>query len=101
MDQSKGRTGTISDWQAEDDYWRTNYETRPYIGSNRKYDDWQPAYRYGYESSQRYPGRRWEDVEPNLRSGWETYEYRRDNRSTWEQVKDAVRDAWNRVTGNR
>jgi hypothetical protein len=101
MDQSKGSTGTMTDWTAEDDYWRTNYENRPYVGSNRQYDAWQPAYRYGFESSQRHRGKRWEDVEANLRSGWDTYEHRRDNRTTWEQVKGAVRDAWDRVTGNR
>lgn len=101
MDQSKTGTGTMADWKAEDDYWRTNFANRPYVGSDRQYDAWQPAYRYGYESYHRYQGKRWEDVEPNLRSGWETYEHRRDTRSTWEQVKDAVRDAWNRMTGNR
>jgi len=101
MDQSKGTTGTIGDWKTEDDYWRANYERRPYIGTNRQYDTWQPAYRYGWESSQRYQGKRWDDVEHDLRSGWDTYEHRRDNRSTWEQVKDAVRDAWDRVSGNR
>src|SRR3990170_4303747 len=101
MDQAKSATGPLSDWKTEDDYWRTNYERRPYVGSNRQYETWQPAYRYGFESSRRYPDKRWEDVEGNLRSGWDTYEHRRDLRSTWEQVKDAVRDGWDRVTGKR
>lgn len=101
MDQSKSASGTLTDWRSEDDYWRTNFENRPYVGSNRQYDQWQPAYRYGYESSQLHRGKRWEDVESNLRSGWDRYEHRHDNRSTWEQVKDAVRDAWDRVSGKR
>jgi hypothetical protein len=43
--------------------------------------------------------REWNDVENDLRTGWNTYEHR--GSSTWEQVKDAVRDAWDRVTGRR
>ena len=102
MDQTKpSRSGVMTDWTAEDDYWRQNYQNRPYIGTNRSYDAWQPAYRYGFESAHQHQGKRWEDVETNLRSGWDTYEHRRDSRSTWEQVKDAVRDGWDRIVGNR
>lgn len=97
MDKT-GRSSTI-DWTAEDDYWRNNYTTRPYVGSDRNYDRWQPGYRYGWESAQRYQGRPWNDVESDLRSGWDRYEHR--GTSTWEQIKDAVRDGWNRMTGNR
>lgn len=102
MDQTRrSSSGVITDWNAEDDYWRSNYSNRPYIGSNQSYDSWQPAYRYGFEAARSHQGKRWEDVEPTLRSGWETYEHRRDTRSTWEQVKAAVRDAWDRMVGNR
>jgi DNA ligase 1 len=97
MDKT-GRSSTV-DWAAEDEYWRENYTTRPYVGSNRSYDRWQPGYRYGWESAQRYQGRQWNDVEHDLRSGWDRYEHR--GGSTWEQIKDAVRDGWNRLTGNR
>jgi hypothetical protein len=36
-------------------------------------------------------------VEADLRTGWDKYEHR--GTSTWERIKDAVRDAWHRVTG--
>ena len=85
-------------WDEEDKYWRTNYRTRPYAGSN-EYDFYQPGYRYGYESATRYQNRKWDEVEPELSRGWNTYQYR--GTSTWEQVKNAVRDAWDRVTGHR
>jgi hypothetical protein len=85
------------DWTTEEEYWRTNYRNRPYAGAD-DYAKWEPAYRYGFQASRRYQNRKWEDVEHDLRSGWNTYEHR--GTSTWEQVKDAVRDAWNRVTGN-
>jgi DNA ligase-1 len=97
MDKT-GRSTTL-DWTAEDDYWRSNYSNRPYVGSDRNYERWQPGYRYGWESAQRYQGRQWNDVESDLRSGWDRYEHR--GTSTWEQIKDAVRDGWNRMTGHK
>ena len=101
MDQKNPSRSGVADWTAEDDYWRQNYQNRPYVGSNRAYDAWQPAYRYGFESAHSHQGKRWEDVESNLRSGWDAYPHRGTTRSTWEQVKDAVRDGWDRIVGNK
>ncbi len=44
-------------------------------------------------------GRSWNEVESDLRTAWDRYEYR--GRSTWENVKDAVRDSWHRITGQK
>jgi hypothetical protein len=100
MDQSRdqSRKNSTLDWSTEDEYWRSNFKNRPYAGKH-DYSELQPAYRYGYESSKRYQNRKWEDVENDLRSGWTSYEHRGD--STWERAKGAVRDAWDRVTGNK
>jgi DNA ligase-1 len=100
MEKTTGRAGTM-DWTAEDDYWRTNYQNRSYIGSNRDYTYWQPAYRYGYESAQLYQGKSWNDVESDLATGWDRYEHRGTMSATWENIKAAVRDGWDRITGNR
>ena len=85
-------------WNDEDVWWRDNFSSRPYA-TGRDYEDFRPAYRYGYESGLHHMGRTWTDVESDLEKGWERYEGR--GRSTWEQIKDAVRDAWHRVTGQR
>lgn len=85
-------------WDDEDKYWRSNYRSRPYAGS-ADYDVYRPGFRYGFESANRYQNRSWNDVEPELSKGWNTYPHR--GNSTWDQVKNAVRDAWDRVTGNR
>jgi hypothetical protein len=85
-------------WEEEDKYWKNNFRNRPYAGSN-DYDYYQPGYRYGYESANRYQNRSWNEVESDLSKGWNTYQYR--GTSTWDQIKSAVRDAWDRVTGNR
>ena len=97
MDKTE-RSSTL-DWTTEDEYWRSNFSSRPYIGNERNYERWQPGYRYGAESAQRYEGKNWNDVESNLRSDWDRYEHR--GTSTWEQMKDAVRDGWDRMMGRK
>jgi hypothetical protein len=87
-------------WDDEESYWRTNWRSRPYASSeSSSYESYRPGYRYGFESASRYSDRDWNDVESDLRTNWNSYEHR--GSSTWEQVKDAVRDAWDRVTGHR
>ena len=84
-------------WDDEDKYWRTNYATRPYASGSTDYDRFRGGYRYGFESASRYKGRNWNDVEADLSRNWNTYEHR--GTSTWEQIKDAVRDGWDRMMG--
>ena len=87
-------------WDEDDTYWRSNYRSRPYASSaSRDYDYYRPGYQYGYEAANRYSGRNWSDVQSDLSRSWDSYEGR--GNSTWEQMKDAVRDAWDRVTGRR
>jgi hypothetical protein len=97
--QMADRTGAMLDWKTEEEYWRTNYANRPYIRTHQEFDYWRPAYRYGYDSAMKYPGKTWNDVEMDVKSGWDRVQDR--GEAAWEHVKDAVRDAWNRVTGNR
>ena len=80
---------------AEDAYWRDNYKTRPYYSSGYSYDEYAPAYRYGWESRSQYAGRSYDDVESSLASGWD--KAKANSRLTWEKARDATRDAWNRV----
>ena len=86
-------------WDDDDTYWRSNYQSRPYASGSKSYDDWRGAYRYGHESAERYRDRNWNDVESDLSRDWNAYQYR--GTSTWEQIKGAVRDAWDRATGRR
>ncbi len=78
----------------EDEYWRNNYASRPYATSGT-YDEFRPAYQYGWESYSRYRGRKFDEVEPELRRDWET---RRGHTSlAWDKARLATRDAWHRV----
>jgi hypothetical protein len=88
-------------WETEDNYWHENFTSRPYALGPDYYDRFRPAYRYGFESAQHHLGRPWEDAEPDLRSGWERYEHRGESPGVWEEIKDAVRDAWDRVVTGR
>jgi hypothetical protein len=91
------RTTGLQSWSDEGRWWRENYSTRPYVDRTRPFEDYEPGYRYGYESAERLGSRPWEEVEPDLRAGWDRYENR--GESTWDEIKDSVRDAWDRLTG--
>ena len=83
---------------AEDAYWRENYSRQPWAERNYTYDDdYQPAFRSGYESYARYgtAGKRYDDVEPELRSNWDRTKGR--SRLDWERAKLASRAAWDRL----
>ncbi|MFL5594354.1 MAG: hypothetical protein ACJ785_07060 [Gemmatimonadaceae bacterium] len=86
------------DWPAEDEYWRSNFSSKPYVRGDRNYDYYRPAYRYGAESAMRHNGKDWNSVQGDLERGWD--KYRGDAKSTWQDIKDAVRDGWNRVRGS-
>ena len=84
-------------WETEDNYWEENFSSRPYALGPDYYDKFRPAYRYGFESARDSLGRSWDDAEPDLRSGWERYQEESGTPSVWDEIKAAVRDAWDRV----
>jgi hypothetical protein len=88
-----------SDWNRDRGWWMANYANRPYVSADRRFEDYEPAYQFGYESARKYRGRNWSDIEPHLSTDWQTYEHR--GRHTWEHMKDAAHDAWDKVTGKR
>jgi phage tail tape-measure protein len=79
----------------EDSYWRDNYNTRPYAQADRGYDFYQPAYRYGWESRAKYQGKQYNEIETDLARGWESF--KGSSKLTWNDAKEATRDAWHRV----
>ncbi|HVE72234.1 MAG TPA: hypothetical protein VNI54_12765 [Thermoanaerobaculia bacterium] len=87
--------GERIDPTGEAEYWKSNYSTRPYHDKTHNWDDYEPAYRYGWESRTAHRDRKFDDVENDLQSGWETAKGK--SRMTWERAKDAVRDSWDRT----
>ena len=57
-----------------------------------------PAYCYGYRLGRdmRYSGKEWSTFESDIRREWET---QHPGQGAWEDVKDAVRHAWDSVRG--
>jgi hypothetical protein len=91
-------SGTFSDdWNSDRSWWQENFRNRPYVSADRRFEDYEPGYRFGYESANRYRGKNFNDIESSLRTDWDRFEGR--GSSTWENMKDSVRDAWDRVTG--
>ncbi|MDQ6664364.1 MAG: general stress protein [Acidobacteriota bacterium] len=81
-------------------------ETRSHYQSNESpataaydsvnYDPGDPAYQYGSSlaSDARYRGKEWGVIEPDVRRDWESR-----GEGAWDDVKDSVRHAWHKVTG--
>jgi uncharacterized protein (TIGR02271 family) len=82
----------------DDTYYRNDWQ-KNYASLGGTYDDYAPAYRYGYDMRRdaRYQGRNWDDVESSLRSDWDA-RYGSSGASTWERMKAAVRSGWDRMT---
>ncbi|HYE61963.1 MAG TPA: PA2169 family four-helix-bundle protein [Phycisphaerales bacterium] len=79
------------------DFWRENYQHRPYVEPGATYDEYAPAYRYGWEAYTTHAGmgRKFEELEPDLESRWDTY--RGLSKLSWEQARHAAKDAWTRI----
>lgn len=62
--------------------------------SGYTYEQYQPAYRYGYDlaTNTRYQEMNWDQVEPEARRYWDER-----NPGTWERIKNAVRYAYDEI----
>jgi hypothetical protein len=82
----------------EETYWRENFATRPYA-ANSSYEQFGPAFRYGWESYALYDGTDFDDVEIDLERDWDSA--RGESPLEWSNAKHATRDAWNRVASRQ
>ena len=83
------------DPKIEEVYWQQHYYTRPYYKSGDPYENYLPAYRFGWESAIRkdYAGKNFDEIEPQLRSEWT----KSGAASDWITIRDIVRDGFDRV----
>jgi hypothetical protein len=87
--------GEAIDPTGEEHYWKNQHHTRPYYDKNHTWDDYSPAYRYGWESRTTNRDRSWNDVENDLSRNWD--KAKGNSRLAWDKAKDAVRDSWDRT----
>lgn len=87
-----------ADYDRYDPLFRTHYQTT-YQKMGRSYEEYRPAYFYGYDlaGNPQYRNMTWEQVEMDARRSWE----REHHDTLWDDIKDAVREGWMRVTGQR
>jgi len=77
------------------DHFRNTYRDTSYYNSSREWDDYAPAYQYGYDTYGRYRGQRFDDVESDLERDWDTM--RGNSRLAWSEARNAVRDGWHHI----
>jgi uncharacterized protein YcfJ len=77
------------------DHFKTNYVSAPYYSADRDWNDYEPAYKYGYDTYGQYRGRRFEDVESDLERGWD--KTKANSRLAWSDARGAVRDGWHHI----
>jgi hypothetical protein len=84
----------------EDAYWRENHQSRPYYEKSHTYEDYAPAYRYGWESRSLHADKSWDEIERELEGQWASH--RGSSKLAWKNARHASRDAWERIgAGNR
>lgn len=76
-------------------YWRNAYAQQPYYSEHYQYEDFEPAYRAGWESYDPKHRSDWKDRESLAKERWES-----EGGSltmTWEEARLASEDAYGRV----
>jgi len=76
-------------------YWEKRFRDAPYFTAGTTWSDYEPAYRYGYDTYDKYRGRRFDEVQPDLERKWDKAKGR--SRLAWSDAKEAVRDGWHHI----
>ena len=79
----------------EHGYWRYNYAKRAYVGAGTTYEEYAPAYQFGWESYCKYPDKTFAQVESTLEKDWD--KAKQHSKLDWQRAKAAVQDAWERM----
>jgi hypothetical protein len=89
-------TGYSGDWNSVSSGYRSRWQSRYGSDPGRRWEDFEPSYRYGWEMRNRpeYSGRSWNQVEPEFRRDWET----KHRDKPWDRFADSIRDAWEGAT---
>ena len=80
----------------EHGYWRKHYAGRPYVKTGMAYEEYAPAYQYGWEAQARHPGKSFDQAESTLERDW--HKAKGTSKLEWVHAKEAVRDSWNRIS---
>jgi len=84
--------GEMIDPTSEDAWLRDRFSSRPYVREGETFETYKPAYDYGREVHGKYEGKRFDDVERDLRSHWDKTKHA--STMPWDHARNAVRDAY-------
>jgi hypothetical protein len=84
------------DREKEAAYWREQHPKQPYA-KNYSYEQFEHAYRTGYESFLKYPGQKFNEVEDSIATDYETE--KPGSALPWDTVRPAVNSVWDRMSG--
>ncbi|RPI87983.1 MAG: hypothetical protein EHM41_03015 [Chloroflexi bacterium] len=86
-------TPTYTDFTTYSGSFRNHFSTSMYANTYT-YEQYEPAYRYGYDlaTNSRYRERNWDEIELEAQRYWDER-----NPGTWDRIKNAVRHAWEEV----
>ena len=79
-------------------YWQDRYSREDYFENGYTYDDYGPAYEYGWNSRAGNNPGAFESAEPAMATAWA--DRRGNSRLSWDQARPAARAAWDRIDNN-
>jgi hypothetical protein len=77
------------------EHFKKEYTAAPYYVSGSEWRDYEPAYKYGYDTYGQYRGRKFDEVENELGQKWDST--RANSRLAWNEARGAVRDGWHYI----
>ena len=97
VDDTAADQSRQSGFRTFDEDFRKHHESTPY-SDEYTYDQVEPVYRYGHSvaTSDRYAGRDWAEIEPDVRRDWEAR-----NAGSWDRYGDTIRYSWQRSRATR
>jgi hypothetical protein len=84
------------DPEKEAAYWREQHLKQPYA-KDYSYEQFEHAYRTGYNSSVKYRGRNFDEVEQSVANEYENA--KPGAALPWDTVRPAVKSVWERMSG--
>src|SRR2546429_4046475 len=77
-------------------YWREQHSKQPYA-KNYSYEQFEHAYRTGYSSFSKYPGKKFDEVEESVASDYDTE--KPGSALPYDTVRPAISSVWDRMAG--
>jgi hypothetical protein len=77
------------------DYWSGRFPSEPYRDDGDRYEDFEPAYRFGYSLQGQIDD--FDSWESECESLWDSA--KEDSRLSWEKARRAIRTAWQHAEG--